>query len=223
PMEVPLVGDSRETLRALLPKLRRKKDRAWREKIEANVAEWWRVVEARAMNSANPINPQRVFWELSSRLPDGCIISADSGSTANWYARDVKLRKGMLGSLCGNLGTMGPGVPYAIAAKCCYPDRPAIALVGDGAMQMNGINGLISIAKYWEEWDDPRLVVLVLHNNDLNLVTWEMRVLAGNPRFDASQDVPDFDYAGYARSLGLGGIRVDRPEDIGAAWDRALS
>jgi pyruvate dehydrogenase (quinone) len=223
PMEVPLAGDSRETLRALLPKLRRKEDRAWREKIEANVAEWWRVVEARAMNSANPINPQRVFWELSSRLPDGCIISADSGSTANWYARDVKLRKGMLGSLSGNLATMGPGVPYAIAAKCCYPDRPAIALVGDGAMQMNGINGLISIAKYWEEWDDPRLVVLVLHNNDLNLVTWEMRVLAGNPRFDASQDVPDFDYAGYARSLGLGGIRVDRPEDIGAAWDRALS
>jgi pyruvate dehydrogenase (quinone) len=223
PMEVPLAGDSRETLRALLPKLRRKEDRAWREKIEANVAEWWRVVEARAMNSANPINPQRVFWELSSRLPDGCIISADSGTTANWYARDVKLRKGMLGSLSGNLATMGPGVPYAIAAKCCYPDRPAIALVGDGAMQMNGINGLISIAKYWEEWDDPRLVVLVLHNNDLNLVTWEMRVLAGNPRFDASQDVPDFDYAGYARSLGLGGIRVDRPEDIGAAWDRALS
>jgi pyruvate dehydrogenase (quinone) len=223
PMDVNLVGDSRETLRALLPLLRRKTERTWRERIEKNVAEWWEVVEARAMNSANPINPQRVFWELSSRLPDDCILSCDSGTAASWYARDLKMRRGMMASLSGTLATMGPAVPYAIAAKFCHPDRVAIALVGDGAMQMNGINGLITIAKYWEEWSDPRLVVLVLNNRDLNMVTWEQRAMAGDPKFAASQELPDFRYAEYAQSLGLEGVRVERPDDIGPAWDRALS
>jgi pyruvate dehydrogenase (quinone) len=181
------------------------------------------VLEARAMNSADPINPQRVFWELSSRLPDNCIISSDSGSSANWYARDVKIRRGMMASLSGSLATMGPGVPYAIAAKFAFPDRVAIALVGDGAMQMNGINGLITASRYWHEWTDPRLVVLVLNNGDLNQVTWEQRALAGDPRFPGSQSLPAFPYARYAEDIGLLGIRVDRPEDIGAAWDRALS
>ncbi len=223
PMEVSLVGDSAETLRALLPLLEQKKDRSWRETVEKNVADWWELLEDRAMNSADPINPQRVFWELSPRLPSNSIISADSGSAANWFARDLKLRRGMMASLSGNLATMGPGVPYALAAKFCFPDRPAIALVGDGAMQMNGINGLITIAKYWKEWADPRLVVLVLHNNDLNQVTWEMRALEGNPRFAGSQDVPDFAYATYATELGLKGIRVQTPEQIGPAWDAALN
>ena len=223
PMEVGLTGDSAETLRALLPRLQQKEHGAWRREVEANVAEWWDVLEARAMNEADPINPQRLFWELSPRLPDGCIISSDSGSAANWFARDLKIRRGMMASLSGNLATMGPGVPYAIAAKFCFPNRPAIALVGDGAMQMNGINGLITIAKYWESWSDPRMVILVLHNNDLNQVTWEMRALNGNPRYDASQDVPDFAYADYAKSLGLGGIRVERPEEIAPAWDMALN
>ncbi len=223
PMEVNLVGDSGETLRALLPLLRRKTDRAWRETIEGNVVGWWQVLEGRAMQDANPINPQRVFWELSSRLPDDCILSADSGTTATWYARDLKFRRGMMGSLSGGLATMGPAVPYAIAAKFCHPDRVAIALVGDGAMQMNGINELITVAKYWREWSDPRLVVLVLNNRDLNMVTWEERVLAGDPKFEASQDLPDFPYAEHARTLGLGGVRVERPEDIGPAWDQALT
>jgi len=223
PMEINLVGDSAETLRALLPLLRRKTDRGWREAIERTVADWWQVLEARAMNDADPINPQRVFWELSSRLPDECIVSADSGTTASWYARDLKFRRGMMGSLSGSLATMGPAVPYAIAAKFCYPDRVAIALAGDGAMQMSGINGLITIAKYWQEWADPRLIVLVLNNRDLNMVTWEQRVLGGDPKFDASQDLPDFHYADYARMLGLGGIRIDRPEQIGPAWEQALS
>jgi pyruvate dehydrogenase (quinone) len=223
PMDVNLVGDSRETLRALVPLLRRKADRSWRDRIEKNVADWWEVVEARAMTDANPINPQRVFWELSSRLPDDCILSCDSGTAAGWYARDLKIRRGMMASLSGTLATMGPAVPYAIAAKFCHPDRVAIALAGDGAMQMNGINGLITIAKYWEEWSDPRLVVLVLNNRDLNMVTWEQRAMAGDPKFAASQDLPDFRYAEYAQSLGLEGVRVERPEDLGAAWDRALS
>ncbi len=223
PMEVNLVGDAAETLRVLLPYLERKGDRGWRERIEKNVAEWWRVLEARAMNDADPINPQRLFWELSSRLPDDCILSSDSGSAANWFARDLKIRRGMMASLSGTLATMGPGVPYAIAAKFAFPSRVAIALVGDGAMQMNGINGLVTIAKYWKEWSDPRLVVLVLNNRDLNQVTWEQRVLAGDPRFPGSQSIPDFPYARYADELGLLGIHVDRPDQIGGAWERALS
>ncbi len=223
PMEVNLHGDSAETLRALIPLLNRKPDLSWRMEIENNIREWWKVEEARAMNSANPINPQRVFWELSPRLPDECILSADSGSTASWFARDLKIRRGMMASLSGNLATMGPGVPYAIAAKFAFPERPVIALVGDGAMQMNGINGLITIGKYWKEWADPRLVILVLNNRDLNQVTWEQRVFAGDPKFEGSQNVPDFPYETYAESLGLKGIRVEKPEQIAPAWDEALS
>jgi pyruvate dehydrogenase (quinone) len=222
PMELNLVGDAAETLRVLMPYLEYKKDRSWRNQIEAGVADWWKVLEGRAMNGANPVNPQRVFWELSSRLPDDCILSSDSGSSANWYARDVKIRRGMMASLSGSLATMGPGVPYAIAAKFAFPSRVAIAMVGDGAMQMNGINGLITISKYWKEWSDPRLVVLVLNNRDLNQVTWEQRALAGDPRFPGSQSLPDFPYARYAESLGLVGVRVDRPDDIASAWDHVL-
>jgi pyruvate dehydrogenase (quinone) len=223
PMEVNLVGDSAETLRALFPLIERKTDRRWRERLDGQIADWNTVVERRAMTSADPINPQRVFFELSSRLPDRAILSCDSGSVANWYARDVRMRTGMMGTLSGTLATMGSAVPYAIAAKFAYPDRPAIALAGDGAMQMNGINELITIAKYAKEWTDPRLVVLVLNNRDLNLVTWEERVMSGDPKFPDSQELPDFGYARFAESLGLVGIRVERAEDLGSAWDRALA
>jgi pyruvate dehydrogenase (quinone) len=223
PTELNLIGDAAETLRVLLPYLERKTDRSWRQRIEREVADWWKILEARAMNAADPINPQRVFWELSSRLPDNCILSSDSGSAANWYARDIKIRRGMMASLSGTLATMGPGVPYAIGAKFAFPSRTAIALVGDGAMQMNGLNELITIAKYWREWSDPRLIVLVLNNRDLNQVTWEQRALAGDPRFAGSQAIPDFPYARYADDLGLLGIRVDTADQIGPAWDRALS
>jgi pyruvate dehydrogenase (quinone) len=223
PTEVNLVGDAADTLKLLIPYLERKTDRSWREAVEKSVADWWKVLESRAMSDALPINPQRVFWELSSRLPDNCILSADSGSVANWFARDLKMRSGMMASLSGNLATMGPGIPYAVAAKFCFPERPVIALVGDGAMQMNGINELITVAKYWREWCSPQLIVLILHNNDLNQVTWELRAMTGDPKFEASQDVLDFPYAQYAESLGLKGIRVDRPDDLGRAWDQALA
>jgi pyruvate dehydrogenase (quinone) len=223
PMDVSLVGDSAETLRLLLPLLQHKTDRSWRQRIEHNVAQWWDTMEKRAMRDADPINPQRVFWELSARLPERCIVTGDSGSGTNWYARDVKLRSGMLASLSGGLATMGPGVPYAVAAKFAHPDRPVIALVGDGAMQMNGMNEMITIAKYWERWADPRLVVLVLNNRDLNQVTWEQRAMSGDPKFEASQAVPDFAYARYAELIGLRGIAVDRPDEIGSAWEQALS
>ncbi|MEO9061572.1 MAG: thiamine pyrophosphate-requiring protein [Nitrosospira sp.] len=222
PMEVNLVGDSAETLKLLLPLLKRKDDRVWRSRIEKHVAQWWKTMEARAMESAHPINPQRAFWELSSRLPDNCILTCDSGSSANWYSRDIKIRQGMMASLSGGLATMGPGVPYAIGAKFAHPDRVVIAMVGDGAMQMNGMNEMITIAKYWRQWSNPHLIVMVLNNRDLNQVTWEQRAMEGDPKFEASQDVPDFPYAAYAELIGLRGLRVDQPEKLGAAWDYAM-
>jgi pyruvate dehydrogenase (quinone) len=221
-MEVNLVGDARETLRALIPHLRRKQDRSWREGIEQNVERWWEILENRAMEDAEPLNPQRVYHELSPRLPDRCILTADSGSATNWWARQLKLRDGMQAALSGTLATMCPGVPYALAAKFAYPDRPVIASVGDGAMQMLGINALIDIAKYWHRWSDPRLIVLVLNNQDLNQVTWEQRVLAGDPKLEASQNLPDFPFARYAEMLGFKGIRVDNPDDVAPAWEEAL-
>jgi pyruvate dehydrogenase (quinone) len=223
PMEVNLVGDSVETLRALIPRLQHKQDRSWREQIEREIVEWWNLMEHRAQLGADPVNPQLVFHELSKRLPDNAILSSDSGSAANWFARDVKLRDGMMASLSGTLATMGPGVPYAIGAKFAHPNRPVFALVGDGAMQMNGINELITIAKYRERWPDQRLVVLVLNNRDLNQVTWEQRAMSGDPKFEGSQNLPDFPYASYAEMLGLKGIRIDSPEQVGPAWDQALA
>jgi pyruvate dehydrogenase (quinone) len=223
PMEVNLVGDSAATLRALIPLLKRKTDRKWRDRIEGNVKEWWKTLEAIAHQDGEPINPQRVFWELSPKLPDRCILVGDSGSGTNWYARDIKMRRGMMGTVSGSLATMGCGVPYAIGAKFAHPDRPVIAMVGDGAMQMNGMNGLITIAKYWEKWADPRLIVLVLNNEDLNQVTWEMRAMAGDPKFEASQDLPNVHYARYAELVGLKGIFCDDPDKIASAWDEALA
>ena len=223
PVEVNLIGDSAETLRALIPFLQRKTDRSWREKIESNYRDWWKVVEARCMASADPLNPERIFWELSSRLPNNSILAGDAGTATNWYGQIIKMRRGMMGSLSGSLATMGAAVPYAIAAKFAYPDRVPIALTGDGAMQMNGINELITVAKYWRKWSDPRLIFLVLNNRDLNQVTWEMRVEAGNPKLETTQDLPDFPYARYAESIGLQGIRVDKAEDVGRSWDEALS
>jgi len=223
PMEVNLIGDSADTLRLLRPLLKRKQDRGWRETIEKNVADWWKTLEERAMLDAHPINPQRVFWELSPRIPDRAILTCDSGSSANWYARDLKIREGMMASLSGGLATMGPGVPYAVAAKFVHPQRPVIALVGDGAFQMNGMNEVLTIGKYWKRWADPRLVIMVLNNRDLNQVTWEQRVMDGDPKYVASQDIPDYPYARYAEDAGLRGIRVDHPDDVGPAWDEALS
>ena len=222
PYELNLIGDAKATLQALLPLLTRKEDRSWREDIESKVGRWWEVVERQAMTDAVPINPMRIFWELSERLPANAIVAADAGSAANWYARHVRFTAGVRGSLSGTLATMGPGVPYAIGAKWAFPDRPAIALVGDGAMQMNGMAELITARHYYEQWSDPRLVVAVLHNNDLNQVTWEMRAMEGMPKFAQSQTLPDVDYAAFARSIGLHGINVDAADQLGGAWDRAL-
>jgi pyruvate dehydrogenase (quinone) len=223
PMEVNLVGDSATTLRALLPLLEEKRDRSWRKEIEQGVAEWWKVLESRAMTSANPVNPQRVIWELSPRVPERAIITSDSGSCANWYARDLKIRRGMMCSLSGGLASMGAAVPYAIAAKFAHPDRPVIALVGDGAMQMNNMAELITVAKYWKEWVNPKWVVCVFNNQDLNQVTWEQRVQEGDPKFNASQQIPDVPYHRFGELIGLRGIFVDNPDRLAGAWEEALA
>ena len=223
PMEINMVGDSVMTLRALLPMLQQKTDTSWTREIESGLNSWWKTLEARAMDSADPLNPQRVFWELSPRLPDNAIITADSGSVANWYARDLKMRRGMKASLSGGLASLGAGTPYAVAGKMAFPDRTVIACMGDGAMQMNGLNVMITISKYWKRWSNPRLIVLVLNNRDLNQVTWEERVQLGAGKTELTQAIPDFPYHKYAELIGLKGIFVNNPEEVGAAWDEALS
>ncbi|MBU1358947.1 MAG: thiamine pyrophosphate-requiring protein [Gammaproteobacteria bacterium] len=223
PMEVPLEGDVKASLGALLPLLEQKTDTGWRDDIAQWNKDWDAKLHERAMAPASPVNPQRVFTELSSRLPDRVILTSDSGSCANWYARDVKMRRGMLGSLSGGLASMGAAVPYAIAAKFAHPDRPVVAMVGDGAMQMSNMAELITVAKYWQRWIDPRWIVVVLNNQDLNQVTWEQRVMEGNPKFEATQNIPDVPYHAFARLIGLEGILVDDPEQLGDAWDRAFA
>jgi len=223
PMEINMVGDSATTLRALLPLLKLKKDKTWTEEIESNLKSWWQTLKDRAMDSAEPLNPQRVFYELSPRLPDNAIITADSGSVANWYARDLKIRRGMKASLSGGLASLGAGTPYAVAGKMAFPDRTVIACMGDGAMQMNGLNVMITISKYWKKWSNPRLIVLVLNNRDLNQVTWEERISLGAGKTESTQSIPDFPYHRYAELIGLKGIFVNNPDRIGAAWDEALA
>ena len=222
PCEVNLHGDAAETLRLLLPMFKRK-DRGWRNQIEQWNKDWWETLEARAMTHAHPVNPQRVVWEMSPRLPDNVIVTSDSGSCANWYARDYRVKRGQMASLSGGLASMGAAIPYAIGAKFAHPDRPLIALVGDGAMQMNNMAELITVAKYMDRWPDKRFVTCVFNNQDLNEVTWEQRVMNGNPRFDASQDIPDVRYSKFAELIGLHGIYVDNPRDLGNAWDQALA
>ncbi|MGF6852486.1 thiamine pyrophosphate-requiring protein [Paraburkholderia sp. CI3] len=224
PMEVNLVGDSAETLRALLPLLEQKKDRLWRERIEGWVSDWWKTLEKRAHEPAKDgLNPQLSIWELSKRIPSNAIVTSDSGSVANWYARDLQVQRGMMCSLSGGLASMGAAVPYAIAAKFAYPERPVIALVGDGAMQMNNMAELITVAKYWQGWSDPRWICMVLNNGDLNQVTWEQRVMEGDPKFEASQSIPSVPYHRFAEMIGLKGIYVDNPDQMATAWDDALA
>jgi pyruvate dehydrogenase (quinone) len=222
PVECILHGGAAETLNALLPLLQHKEDRSWQEGIAHEVTKWWKTIEERAMAEANPVNPQRVVWEMSPRLPANAIVTSDSGSCANWYARDYRVKAGQRASLSGGLASMGAAVPYAIGAKFAHPDRPVVALVGDGAMQMNNMAELITVAKYWQRWADPRFIVCVFNNQDLNEVTWEQRVMEGNPRFPTTQDIPDVPYARFAELIGLQGIHVDTPEALGDAWDAAL-
>lgn len=223
PTEVNLQGDAAATVAALGKRVARKTNRDWQDTLIKKTRAWWQLMAERADVSADPINPQKVFWSLNARLPDNVMLCSDVGSSTNWYARYLKIRRGMLGSVSGGLASMGNGIPYLLAAKFAYPDRPAIAMVGDGAMQMLGNQGLIGVAKYWREWADPLAVVLVLNNRDLNQVSWEQRIMEGDPKFETSQDLPDFAYDQYAELLGLKGLRMETPDDVDTVWDQALA
>lgn len=223
PMEYSLIGDSKQTLAALLPLLVQNENTSWRQGVEKGVAKWWETLRDRAMQPADPVNPQRIFYELSPRLPDGVILTADSGSVANWYARDIRIRRGMMCSLSGGLASLGAATPYALAAKMAYPSRPVIGFIGDGAMQMNGLNVMITVSKYWEKWSDPRFIIMVLNNEDLNQVTWEERVQLGEGKTPLTQTIPNIAYHKYAELLGLKGIYCDDSEKIGEAWAEALA
>lgn len=223
PMDANLVGDSKDTLAELIPLLKHKEDRSWRSTVDSEVATWWRVLDDRAHDKADPLNPELVVHELSKRLPDNAVLTTDAGSVANWWARHLRLRPGMAASLGGNLASMGPGTPYAIAAKLAHPDRPVIAVVGDGVFQMNGMAEMITVKRYRERLSNGPLIFCVFNNQDLNQVTWEQRAMGGQPKFEGSQYIPDVPYAEFATLLGLTGIRCDDPSTIGRAWDEALS
>jgi pyruvate dehydrogenase (quinone) len=223
PTEVNLCGDAAATLAALRPRLAERDRSPWRSRVEAAVADWWDVLDRRAHREAEPLNPQLLFHELSPRLPDDALLAVDVGSTTYWYARHIRMRGAMEGHLSSTLASMGSALPYAVAAKLAQPGRLVVALAGDGAMQMNGINELITVARMWRDWDDPRLPILVLDNGDLSEVTWEQREQEGDPMFPASQTVASAPYAEWARLLGLEGTVVDDPAAVGPAWDAALA
>jgi pyruvate dehydrogenase (quinone) len=223
PIEVPLPGDAAGTLRALLPLLTERTDRTWREEVESAVRSWHDLSAERARTPADPVNPERVVAELSYRLPADAQVAVDVGSSTYWYARQLRLPRGVPAHLSSTLASMGCSVPYGLAAKLADPGRPVVVLSGDGAMQMLGNAELVTVAHRWRQWADPRFVVCVLHNRDLAEVTWEQREMEGDPRFDDSQALPDFPYAGYGELLGLTGIRVEDPAGLESAWDRALA
>ncbi|MFE8071761.1 thiamine pyrophosphate-requiring protein [Marinobacteraceae bacterium S3BR75-40.1] len=223
PTEVNLQGDAAATVKALTERVSRKEDRTWQKSLVDNTRDWWELMADRAQVTAKPINPQHVYWSLNQRLPDNIVVTSDVGSATNWYARYLKVRRGMVGSVSGGLASMGNGVPYLVAAKFAYPDRPALALVGDGAMQMLGNQALISVANYWREWSDPRCMILVLNNRDLNQVSWEQRIMEGDPKFETSQDITDFAYDKYAELFGLKGLRMESAEDVDRVWDEAMA
>jgi pyruvate dehydrogenase (quinone) len=223
PMEVNLWGDTKATLQALLPLVPQTGDLSFQEKVAEEMRDWEQTLHDLAFVEAEPINPRRVFYEMNERLPEGAIVTCDAGSTADWYGHHVRLKKGMRGDLSGRLATMLAAMPYATAAKFAFPDKPVVCTIGDGAFQMLGMNELITIKKYQHLWPNKQFVVMVLHNNDLTQVSWEMRTEDANPRWEGSQNVESIDYAAYAQTLGFKGIKVSDPAKIGAAWDAAFA
>jgi pyruvate dehydrogenase (quinone) len=223
PVDVALVGDAAATLKALLPLLTPKARGKWRDSVEANVRDWWKDEEARAHLEAKPLNPEHFFWDGSDLLPRNSILTVDTGMSTTFFARAIRMGGDMKLAVSGTLATMGPAISYAAAAKFAYPDRPVICFVGDGALQMLGLNALITVAKYWRQWSDPRLIIAVLNNRDLNMVTWELRGLGGSPKVAVTQDLPDLDYAHYGEWLGLRGLTLDNAAGVAATWHTALA
>jgi pyruvate dehydrogenase (quinone) len=224
PTEVNLWGDVGATLSALLPMLEQTTDRSWQDRLAGEMAGWEREMQAQAMASYDDgANPRRFFHELNARLPDDVIVTADAGTTADWYGHHVRLGRGMRGDLSGRLATMLAAMPYAMAAKFAFPDRPVVCTIGDGAFQMLGMNELITLKKYGKQWANKQFVILVMHNDDLAQVSWEMRTEDANPLWRAAQDVESIDYAGFAQLLGFRGVRVDSDDEVAAAMDAAFA
>jgi len=223
PVEVGLAGDAASALEALNQRLEHRPRTQWRSEVEAEVSRWRILAADRAAVPATPVNPERVVRELNGRLPGNAQLSVDVGSCVYWYARQLVLPEGVPAHLSGTLASMGCSIPYGIAAKLAHPDRPLLALAGDGAMQMLGVAELVTVAHRWRQWQDPRFVVCVFNNRELTEVTWEQRESEAEPRFAASQELPDFPFAGYADLLGLKGIRVEDPELLADAWEQAFA
>ncbi len=223
PVEVGLVGDSGPTLAALRDRLRPRPDSAWRAEVERHVRNWHEISRQRAEIPADPLNPELVVRRFGERIEADWQLAVDVGSCVYHYVRQMRPPASVPAHLSSTLASMGCGIPFGLAAKESRPRRPVAVVAGDGAMQMLGNGELLTVADRWAHWQDPRFVVLVLHNRDLAEVSWEQREMESQPRFAASQDVPGFDFAGYARLLGLHGVRVADPEDLDEALSEAFA
>jgi pyruvate dehydrogenase (quinone) len=224
PTELNLWGDVRATLAAIIPHLDAKTDLSWQQKVAGEMLDWEKEMQAQAeVSYPDGVNPRRVIHEVNKRLPPRAIVTADAGTTADWYGHHIRLREGMLGDLSGRLATMMASMPYAVAAKFAYPERTVVCTIGDGAFQMLGMNELITVKKYLSEWSNPQLIIVVIHNDDLGQVSWEMRTEDGNPVWRTAQDVESIDYAGFAELLGFTGVRVRSDDEVEAAVDAAFA
>jgi len=215
PVEVGLAGDSRQTLQVLLPWLNHKADRGFLEKAQAGTKEWWALMEERGTRQDMPMKPQVVAWELGKRLSNSAIVSADSGTIATWFARQLPVKRGQMYSLSGTLATMANGLPYAIAAQVAYPDRQCIAFVGDGGFSML-MAEFATAVKY-----QLPIKVIVVKNNTLGMIKWEQMVFLGNPEYGC--ELQPIDFAAIARACGGTGLTVDKPSECGAILDQALA
>ncbi|MEU4874540.1 thiamine pyrophosphate-binding protein [Streptomyces sp. NPDC021608] len=230
PHDVELVGDVRETLELLMPAIRSgERGREWFTTVCDNVRRWEDVLERRSRLSADPINPEQVARALDPQLPPDVMVTCDPGPLTGWYARHLTLRPGMRGAVSAGLAATGCALPYAIGAKSAHPDRPAIALVDDGAMGPDGLAELVTVARCRDRWQDPRLVVAVWNDRRLPRHAQDAQDPQAapdsqdEPSSAASQRSPEASYAEFARSLGLTGVRVETPEEVEAGWRTALA
>ncbi|MCA1601174.1 MAG: pyruvate oxidase [Acidobacteria bacterium] len=215
PIEVGLVGDAKATTGALLPFIVRNENRKFLEKAQKGMKEWWELMDTQAAREDVPIKPQRVAWELSQLASDDAIVSTDSGTITTWIARHFKIRGTQKFSCSGNLATMAPGLPYAIAAKLAFPERQSIAFVGDGGFTML-MGEFLTAVKY-----NLPIVVVIIKNNTLGQIKWEQIVFLGNPEYGCELHNPSF--AKYADACGGLGWTVEKPEEIRPILQHALS
>ena len=215
PVEVGLAGDSRRTLQALIPMLKRREDRGFLEQAQRGMSEWWKLMEERGTRTDVPMKPQVVAWELGKRLRDDAIVCGDSGTVATWWARQIPARRGQMFSLSGTLASMANGLPYAIAAQVAYPDRQVVAFVGDGGFSM-----LMAEFANCVKYRLP-IRVVVVKNNSLGMIKWEQMVFLGNPEYGC--ELQPIDFAAFARACGATGFTVEDPAQCGDVLDRALA